>query len=77
MPAATVNTKGQITIPAAIRKAISLSAHDRVVFTLLDDGTVVMRAKNRSILDLHGLLQHPDDAKAVTIDAMGIGRDEC
>jgi hypothetical protein len=47
------------------------------IATLLDDGTVVMRAKNRSILDLHGLLQRPDDAKAVTIDAMRIGRDEC
>lgn len=47
MSKATVNTKGQITIQAFICNAMSLSAHARVVFTILDDGTVVMRAKDR------------------------------
>ena len=57
MSDATLTSKGQITIPANIRKALRLSTGERVVFTQLDDGTVIMRAKTRSVLDLKGLLQ--------------------
>ena len=34
---ATVTSKGQITIPARVRKALGLSAGDRVIFRLADD----------------------------------------
>jgi AbrB family looped-hinge helix DNA binding protein len=34
---AAVTSKGQITIPAEVRKAMGLKAQDRVVFTLLHD----------------------------------------
>lgn len=54
MPEAAVTSKGQITIPAEIRKAMGLSEKDRVVFTVMPDGTTVMRAKSRSIVDLKG-----------------------
>lgn len=57
MSEATVTTKGQITIPADIRKALGLDAGERVVFTQLDDGVTIMRAKSRSILELKGLLK--------------------
>ena len=49
MSEAAVTSKGQITIPVGIRKSLRLKAQDRVVFTRLVDGTVVMRAKVRSI----------------------------
>ena len=42
---ATITSKGQVTIPADIRKALGLTAGERVVFTRLDDGTTVMRPK--------------------------------
>ena len=73
MPDATLTSKGQITIPANIRKALRLSAGERVVFTQLDDGTVIMRAKTRSILDLKGLLQ-AEDLPKLAVDDMRIGR---
>jgi antitoxin PrlF len=52
MSQSTVTTRGRITIPADIRKGLGLKAHDRVTFTRLADGTVVIRAKTRSPIDL-------------------------
>lgn len=74
MSEATMTSKGQVTIPAEIRKAMSLSAGERVVFTQLDDGTTVMRAKTRSILQLKGLLKAATKKRKVSVDDMNIGR---
>ena len=74
MSEATVTPKGQITIPADIRKALGLAAGDRVVFTQLDDGTTLLRAKRRSILELEGLLKPAHDAPRVEIKDMNLGR---
>jgi antitoxin PrlF len=41
---ATLTSKGQITIPADIRKLLSIRPQDRLTFTPMPDGTVVMRA---------------------------------
>jgi antitoxin PrlF len=70
---ATVTSKGQITIPADVRKAMSLEPGERVVFSRLEDGTTVMRAKTRSIRDLKGLARGKSRGK-VSIDDMNIGR---
>ena len=74
MSEATVTSKGQVTIPADIRKAMGLSAGERVVFTQLEDGTTVMRAKTRSILELKGLLKSAVKKRNVSVDDMNIGR---
>ena len=74
MSEATLTSKGQITIPAEVRKAMGLSAGERVVFTQLDDGTTVMRAKTRSILELDGLLKDVVKKRKVSVDDMRIGR---
>ena len=57
MAEAAVTSKGQITIPAEIRKQMNLGPQDKVVFTLLPNGTTIMRAKNRSITALAGKLK--------------------
>lgn len=54
MAEAAVTSKGQITIPAEIRRQMNLCPRDKVVFTLLPNGTTVMRPKNRSISSLAG-----------------------
>ncbi len=75
MAEATVTSKGQVTIPAEIRRAMGLTAGERVVFTQLDDGTTVFRAKRRSILELRGLLKPARGSKRpVAIKDMNIGR---
>lgn len=75
MSEATITSKGQVTIPADIRRAMGLSAGERVVFTQLDDGTIVFRAKRRSILELRGLLKPARTGKhPVSVRDMNIGR---
>lgn len=52
MAFATVTSKGQTTIPKDIRTAANLKAGDRIHFTVLEDGTIIVRVKNRSIRDI-------------------------
>ena len=75
MTEATLTSKGQITIPAEIRAALGLNTGERVVFTQLDDGTTVMRAKTRSISELQGLLKPADSRrrKPVPTDDLNLG----
>lgn len=75
MTEATLTSKGQITIPAEIRAALGLNTGERVVFTQLDDGTTVMRAKTRSISELQGLLKPTDSRrrKPVPTDDLNLG----
>ncbi len=73
MSEATVSSKGQITIPADIRKALGLEAGERVMFTHLDDGTTVMRAKTRSMSEIKGLLKAAKGKRGVSVEDMNIG----
>lgn len=55
--AATLTSKGQTTIPKEIRESLGMKPGDRMTFTLMPDGTVVMRVKRRSIMELAGVLR--------------------
>ena len=49
----TVTSKGQITLPSAMRQALNLAPGDRVRFVRDADGKIVVVArKRRSILDI-------------------------
>ena len=54
---ATLTSKGQTTLPKAIRESLRLKPGDRIVFTPLPDGTVLMRVKNKSVMSLAGSLR--------------------
>jgi len=54
---ATLTSKGQITIPKEIRDSLGLKPGDRMTFTQMPDGTMVMRVKSKSVMDLAGLLR--------------------
>jgi AbrB family looped-hinge helix DNA binding protein len=69
MADATLTAKGQTTIPKEIRERLGLEAGDKLTFTTLSDGTVVMRAKTRRLLDLAGSLTRADQP-AVGVDKM-------
>lgn len=71
MAEAAVTSKGQITIPAEIRKQMNIGPQDKVVFTLLPNGTTIMRAKTRSVTSLAGTL--PKARKKVAIKDMRLG----
>ena len=53
----TMTSKGQTTIPKEIRDSLRIKPGDRMTFTLMPDGTVVMRVKNRHIAELAGALR--------------------
>jgi AbrB family looped-hinge helix DNA binding protein len=56
MPSATLTSKGQLTLPKAIRDLLRLGAGDRVDFIVKDDGTVVLRPATVDVRELKGLL---------------------
>ena len=74
MSEAAMTSKGQITIPADIRRSLGLVAGERVVFTQLDDGSTVMRAKTRSLAEIKGLLKAPKGRRKVSVEDMSFGR---
>lgn len=73
MSEATLTSKGQITIPVDIRRSLGINAQDRLTFTPMPDGTVVLRAKNKSIRELRGLLT-PEAGLSVAAEDMSLGK---
>ena len=51
--------KGQVTVPRQIRDRLGLRPGDKMAFTLLSDGAVVMRPKTRRLAELAGSLTQP------------------
>lgn len=72
MSEATLTSKGQITIPADIRRSLGVHPQDRISFTLMPDGTVVLRAKTRGLQDLKGLLQAAPGTH-LAVEDLGLG----
>ena len=69
---ATLTSKGQTTIPKSIRERLGMKAGDKITFTLMTDGAVVMRVKNKHVSDLAGLL-HKKGRKAVPVELLSRG----
>jgi antitoxin PrlF len=53
----TLTSKGQTTIPRDIRDRLHMKPGDRMSFTLMPDGTVLLRIKNKSVMSLGGSLR--------------------
>jgi AbrB family looped-hinge helix DNA binding protein len=67
MATSTLTSKGQTTIPREIREAAGLRSGDRLSFTVLADGTIILRVKNRSVRDL---AVKPKPVRHVSVDQM-------
>ena len=65
----TLTSKGQITVPKAIRESLRLKSGDRITFTLMPDGTVLMRVKNKSVMSLAGSLRRRG-RKALSVEEL-------
>jgi len=68
MSESTVTSKGQITIPKAVREVLHLDVGDTVYFDVRQDGTVVLMARNAPVESLFGLLKRTD--APISIDEM-------
>ena len=64
---ATLTSKGQTTIPKEIRDGLQIKEGDRMTFTLLPNGTVLMRVNNKCALSVGGSLQKKE-RKALPIE---------
>ena len=54
MSEARMTSKGQITVPKAVRVRLNLKPGDRVLFIVEDDGTARLRAVNKRHLVAEG-----------------------
>lgn len=54
---ATPTSRAQTTIPVELRERLDLVAGTRLVFTVLDHGSLLVRAKQRPPSSLRGLLK--------------------
>jgi AbrB family looped-hinge helix DNA binding protein len=68
MSTATLTSKGQITIPLAIRRKLGLDTGDRVEFVELAPGEFALKPATEDVRALKGMIRAP--AKPVSIDAM-------
>ncbi len=71
MSNATLTSKGQTTIPKEIRDSLGLKPKDQLNFTQMPNGTVIMRVKNKSILDLADIIKYK--GRKIPIEKMRFG----
>lgn len=69
MTESTISSKGQTTVPADIRALVHAKPGTRLVWSVMPDGTIIVRAKTRSILDMAGMLDAPK-AQRVNVEDM-------
>ncbi|HXA47757.1 MAG TPA: AbrB/MazE/SpoVT family DNA-binding domain-containing protein [Burkholderiaceae bacterium] len=68
MATAMITSKGQVTIPAAVRAALGLEAGSRIEFVETEKGKFSIVPATSPVQELKGMLRKP--AKPVTIEQM-------
>ncbi len=69
MAESTITSKGQTTVPADIRALVHAEPGTRLVWSVMPDGTIIVRAKSRSLRDMAGMLKAPK-GKRVKVEQM-------
>lgn len=68
MTTATLSSKGQITIPADVRRVLNVQTGDRVEFVQIEPGRFELVAATRSVRELKGMFGTPQ--RTVSIEEM-------
>ena len=63
MVTATITSKGQITIPRAVRDSLRLRCGDRVELLLQDGAAAILKPIAKSVNEVFGKLYKPDGPK--------------
>ena len=66
----TLTSKGQITLPKALRDELHLKAGDKIDFERNDDGSYVLRPRNVSVASLKGILKDKYKGPPKTVEEM-------
>lgn len=69
MPASTLTSKGQITIPKSVRERLGLSAGDILEFAVSADGSIRLEVPKRS-RDVGGVLRDFAPSSPVSTETM-------
>ena len=73
----TLSSKGQTTIPQAVRESLGVGANDLIAYEIVD-GKVILRPMRNRLLELGGSIKpkhKPEDFKAIRKSvAAAIGR---
>jgi len=69
LAAATITSKGQVTIPVRVRTALGVDAGDRIEFVEVEKGQFAIVAATRSVQELKGLFRGKR-TKPVSIEEM-------
>jgi len=68
MSTAVLTSKGQVTIPAEVRRRRGIDTGDRIEFVEVEGGGFVIKPAVDDVRSLKGLLKKPD--KPVSVDEM-------
>ncbi len=68
MPSAAITSKGQITLPKAIRDRLGVRTGDRVRFRERADGAIVVEAETVDLMELCGVIRPAK--RGVTVEQM-------
>ena len=73
MAESTITAKGQTTVPRQVREQLGAGPGTRLVWHVMPDGSLIVRAKTLSILDLAGTLKAPK-GKRISVEDMNAWR---
>jgi AbrB family looped-hinge helix DNA binding protein len=68
MSAATLTSKGQVTIPKAVRSHLGVEKGDRIAFLIRQDGVVEIQPETVDLRLLHGIVK--PKVRGVTVEDM-------
>jgi len=64
MPISVLTTKGQMTIPKEVRKALNLKPSEKIIIVVEGDQAVIKPLKG-NLLDMGGSIKIPDKEKPI------------
>jgi antitoxin PrlF len=70
MIASKLTQKGQVTIPKKIREFLNIGTSDKIIFSPLEEGQVLVTTERKSPDALFGMLKHRKKGKPVSIREM-------
>jgi bifunctional DNA-binding transcriptional regulator/antitoxin component of YhaV-PrlF toxin-antitoxin module len=73
MAESTITAKGQTTVPLQVRSRIGATPGTRLVWHVMPDGSLIVRAKTRSVLELAGTLK-ASKGRRVAVEDMNAWR---
>lgn len=69
MQCATITSKGQLTVPKAIREYLALESGDKIEFIIEENGQVILSPKNLEVENIFGIVNTKKTASVEQMNA--------